>query len=254
MSTAAVQFLASLPAAPRPVRPAKQYRVLTAALGGIGLFVLILSAVLAYFDLKELLTLRAEGRQTTGYVDGKFIIQQRGGDEHRLEYEFLANGKRYRGHDRVPKEQWDTAAKGQPVPVLYAPSDPEMHQLGTEVTDRQLQGRLRFWPLVLVGEVALFALLLVPMQLEVRKHTTLLRDGMAVDAQIVGLDRVPGTVLYTLRYQFPTASGAPAEGKVKVREFSAGMLAELGGVTVLVDPRNSARSCPYFLLQGAELV
>lgn len=242
---------------PRKTHYTKPVRILRFGLIGAFLFLLALMLLLASADMRELNLLKAGGKRVTGRVTNKFSTTHRGGETYYLEYAFKARDTVWKGQGSVTRDVWERMDTGSRVSLVYLPSDPRVRRIGLSITDEMVQDKTRFWTILTGSMLLLFGGILGVLESDLRKQARLLRDGLALPAEIVSMKAVNPRMensMYRLTYRFMAPSGEQITRRMKIGPVTAGRLAGQHSFTVLCDPRRPANHRPYFSLQAVESV
>lgn len=207
-------------------------------------------------DLSELKALRAQGRRVLANVIGKYIVQERGGPLYHLEFEFPANGSNWKGEDRVEQVEWDQKNLGSFLSVVYLPTDPGVHRIGNVITEERVANRMHYWETVGIIVTVFVVGLILLVDWDLRAQQILLRNGIALPAQILTREKVnPNAAASMVRvtYRFIHPSGEVVTRTMPVGPMTAQWMAESKYFTILVDPEHPKRYRPYFQFRAVQI-
>ncbi len=154
-----------------------------------------------------------DGVATTSIAGRVTRVQLQGGDDDRrtiVHYEYVVNGRAYRGSTRLRRREPHEFVAGGPIAVSYVMSDPSIGWM-----EGRPPRRFPVWPAYLVPSVALlgsaiaFAIL--------RRQRRLLTDGRLAIATITRVDkkRSDKGTYWRVEYQWRLLNGATRQARYR---------------------------------------
>ena len=232
---------------PRPVRPAKKWRMeryygplmLAAVLGAI------YSLVYCCAD-KPVHVLRDRGALTEGKVTaldvhhGKTTI-------YTLGYSFTdGSGGVHENSSDISQTTFEALEEGNPIDVTYLPSDPGLSR-PMRISDEVVAGTDQ--DLAILGWfLGLFGLIVIALlERDARLHWWLARNGQPIVAEVVKRNSYTGKggTGYFVTYEFVDARRQTQRRKIQVPRAVYEAVPEGQGLVVLYDPERPKRSLPY---------
>jgi len=249
------ELLGSLP---RPVRRAPttiavRWSFWVLLLGFFGL-----TAYLGQRDLDSWDALLQYGKTVQATVTGKNTTTNDEGTQYILTYTFrTSDGFDRSGSMLVDRVTYDrTKAGDQATKVTYLPSSHgKVWQIGI-ITASKKARRKRIWIIMILNTAAMWCLLIGVCEWRWKRQLWLIRNGVAVTAQVTQgkvTHGHKGQTYYDLTYQFPIGSEM-IRRTVRVRKriyqkYTAGN----PFLTVLYDPKKPGGAQPYCLLRSGRV-
>lgn len=167
---------------------------------------------------------------------------------YRVTFSYAVNGRQYHGETTVSSAAWDTAQPGQPIDVVFLPSDPSIYRVGFPIW------RTGAIAVVLIGSVALafgVRFLLAGIR-DIGRKVRLIEEGEValgvIDAVEIAKGRRGGEIVRRMRYRYavgPQGSeqlfNVDLDGIFQTWSYLPGDIREGEIVLVAYDPQNPER-------------